>query len=530
MRFVRASTWRSEDKEGKRISKAPTVIEFVDLMAKFIGDKAANRAISEYLGDREIDEKGSLSEYEIPNLKRFTEKTMAASVGAPAARIIIENYLAARGSKMEDVFNIFGTVSLSRAASREQLSVLYDVANLINSGKTLDSILDSVLDLLYRQFRFDLCAIRIVDEEANLLRVRSYKGLDSDFLSHADREINLETCIGHTFINNKVVLANDSDCANMPSSVAIVRELKIKSFAHAPITVEGQPIGVLSSYSRFAKGIYTEEFIELYKNIAAQIGIAYRNSIQTVQLIEASEQQKQLKIAEDIQLDLLPKKMPEVDGLDIAGICVPAKQVGGDYYDFITSPHELDIVIADVSGHNIGAALLMASARTFIRAHSEQMFPPQTTLGTLNGFLYQDLSSSELFITMFYLRYELQKNNLIYASAGHNKPLVYRPSTDSFELLDAEGLILGILPEVDFEQKEIAVDSGDILVMYTDGIVEAQNQYEELFGMQRFQDLVRDHHKKSSNEIIDVTLDEIRIFQGRRHFNDDVTMVVIKTL
>jgi Na+/proline symporter/serine phosphatase RsbU (regulator of sigma subunit) len=528
MRFVRAATWKPEAKEKKRISKAPTVIEFVDLMAKFIGDKAANKAISEYLGDREIDEKGSLSEYEIPSLKRFTEKTLAASVGAPAARIIIENYLQARGSKMEDVFNIFGTVSLSRDASREQLSVLYEVANLINSGKSLDGILDSILDLLYRQFRFDLCAIRLLDKETNLLRVRSYKGLDSEFLSHADREVNMDTCIGNAFINNKVVLANDSDCADKPASIAIVRELKIKSFAHAPITVEGQPVGVLSSYSRYAKGIYTDEFIELYKNIAAQIGIAYRNSIQTAQLIEASEQQKQLKIAEDIQLDLLPKKMPEIEGLDISGICVPAKQVGGDYYDFIIHENDLDIVIADVSGHNIGAALLMASTRTFIQAHSQQMFPPRTTLETLNSFLYKDLSSSELFITMFYLRYELKKNNLIYANAGHNQPLIYRRKSDSFDLLDAEGMILGILPQVKFEEKKIAVESGDILVMYTDGIVEAQNKREELFGLERFKELIRDNSTKNSNEIINETLEETRLFQGRRHFNDDVTMVVVK--
>ncbi|MCA1796199.1 MAG: SpoIIE family protein phosphatase, partial [Geobacteraceae bacterium] len=475
MRFVRAATWKPETQENKRISKAPTVMEFVDLMAKFIGDKSANKAISEYLGEREIDEKGSLSEYEIPSL-----------------------------------------------------NVLYDVANLINSGKSLDGILDSILDLLYRQFRFDLCGIRIIDEESNLLRVRSYRGMDSEFLSRADREINMDTCIGNTFINNKVVLANDSDCADKPASIAIVRELKIKSFAHAPITVEGQPVGVLSSYSRYAKGIYTDEFIELYKNIAAQIGIAYRNATQTAQLIEASEQQKQLKIAEDIQLDLLPKKMPEIEGLDIRGICVPAKQVGGDYFDFITHENELDIVVADVSGHNIGAALLMASARTFIQAHNQQMFPPQTTLETLNSFLYKDLSSSELFITMFYLRYELQNNNLIYANAGHNQPLIYHPESDNFDELDAEGMILGILPQIEFEQKEIAVESGDILVMYTDGIVEAQDKSEELFGLERFKELIRDNHTKSSKGIIDITLEETRMFQGRRHFNDDVTMVVVK--
>ncbi|MBN2644105.1 MAG: SpoIIE family protein phosphatase [Desulfuromonadaceae bacterium] len=530
MRFISVATWDSSREKRKRISKAPTIIEFIDLMAKFIGEKQANKAISDYLGDREIDERGSLSEYEVPSLKLFTEKTLAASVGAPAARIIIENYLSARGSKMEDVFDIFGTVSLSRDASREQLSVLYEAANLISSGDELKTILDNILDLLYRQFRFDLCAIRILDEDHQILRVYSFKGIDSEFLSHADREVNLDTCIGTTFVTNKVVLANDSDCADKPVSMAIVRQHNIKSFAHAPITVEGQPIGVLSSYSRFAKGIYTDEFIELYKNVAAQIGIALRNAKQTTQLIAASEHEKELHIAESIQLGLLPKQMPQIHGLDISGICVPAKQVGGDYYDFFLHPKQqlLDMVIADVSGHNIGAALLMASARTFMQAHSQQTKSAPETLKILNHFLFSDLSHAELFITMFYLRYDLKRNALCYANAGHNQPLVYCPQTDSFELLDAEGLILGILEEVEFEERCITLKPGDIIVLYTDGIVEAQNSANELFGLERLKNTIRDHYKNSSQDIIDITMNAARMFQGRRHFQDDVTLIVLK--
>jgi phosphoserine phosphatase RsbU/P len=114
-------------------------MEFVDLMAKFIGEKQAHSSITEYLGDREIDERGSLSEYELPNLKRFTERTLAGSVGAAPARIIIENYLAARGSKMEDVFDIFGSVTISRTSSREQLGVLYESARIVSSGDELDN-------------------------------------------------------------------------------------------------------------------------------------------------------------------------------------------------------------------------------------------------------------------------------------------------------------------------------------------------------------------------------------------------------
>jgi len=528
LRFVEVSTWKPSTQNRTRISKAPTIMEFVDLMTKFIGEKQANTAIATYLGNREIDEKGSLSEFEIPNLKRFTEKTLAASVGAAAARIIIENYLSARGSKMEDIFNIFGTVSLSRDASREQLTVLYEAAHTISSGSDLDSIFDNILDLLYRQFRFDLCAIRIYNDQENTLDVRNFRGIDTDFLSHANREINEETCIGSTYIHNKVVLANDSDCVDKPVSMEIIRKEGIKSFAHAPITVEGQPIGVLSSYSRYAKGIYTDEFIELYKNLAAQIGIAWRNANQTTQLIEASEQEKELRIAESIQLGLLPDKMPELAQHDIAAICVPAKQIGGDYYDFIIQPSLLDIVIADVSGHNIGAALLMAEARTFIQARARQLPSATAILDALNRFLYDDLSKAELFITMFYLQYDFANHKITYANAGHNQPLILRCNERNFEELDTEGLILGIKTDVTFEERHCALNPGDILVMYTDGIVEAENNNEEMFGIDQLKNAILDNADRSAQEIIDQTMSLARMYQGRRHFNDDVTMVVLK--
>ena len=526
--FVQVSTWKPPAQTRTRISKAPTILEFVDLMTKFIGEKQANIAIAKYLGERKLDEKGSVSEYEIPNLKLFTEKTLAASVGAAAARIIIENYLSARGSKMEDIFNIFGTVSLSRDASREQLSVLYEAANAVSSGSDLNAIFDNILELLYHQFRFDLCAIRIYDAEVNKLIVRNHKGIDTEFLAHADREINEETCIGSAYIHNTVMLANDSDCADKPVSMAIIKREGIKSFAHAPITLEGQPIGVLSSYSHYSKGIYTDEFIELYKNLAAQIGIAWRNAKQTDKLIAASEQDKELRIAESIQLGLLPDKMPQIAGLDIAGICIPAKQVGGDYYDFIEQPASLDIVIADVSGHNVGAALLMAAARTFIQARARQIPSPTAVIDALNRFLYEDLSKAELFITLFYLTYDYDKQQISYGNAGHNHPLIYRKASKTFDELDAEGLILGIKKEVVFEERHCSIAAGDILILYTDGIVEAENNREELFGIKQLKNAIMENIDCSAQEIIDNTMSMARMFQGRRHFNDDVTIVVIK--
>jgi Na+/proline symporter/serine phosphatase RsbU (regulator of sigma subunit) len=515
----------------KRISKAPSIMEFVELMSKFIGEKNAHTAITEYLGDRTIDERGSLSEYELPSLKRFTERTLAGSVGAAPARIIIENYLATRGSKMEDVFDIFGTVTLSRTSSREQLGVLYEAARLVASGRGLNAILDDILTLQQQQFKFDLCVVRILDENTGTLTVRSQKGMSSEHLGRSERALTMETCIGEAFLTNSAVVVNDTEFMDKLESAQVIHREGIKSFAHAPITIEGEPIGVLSAFSRSIKGIFTGEFVELFTSLAGQVGVAWRNSEQTQHLIEAREQQKELEIAKTIQLGLLPTQVPAIPGIELAGICVPARQVGGDYYDFLERPDgTLDLVIADVSGHNIGAALLMAETRTFIQAQAQSRSIESTRdiMSALNEFFYADLTRTELFITMFYLRFDPVSRILDFSSAGHNLPYILRSKTNRCERLDAEGLILGINRNVSFEQNQTRLEPGDLLVLFTDGIVEAENDRGEFFGDDRVCQLLENLERETAQEIIDLILQQARLFTQVHSFNDDVSLVVMR--
>jgi len=515
--------------QRKRISRAPTILEFVDLMSKFIGEKQAHTAITEYLGDREIDEKGSVSEYEIPNLKRFTERTLAGSVGAAPARIIIENYLETRGSQMEDVFDIFGTVTLSRTASREQLSVLYEAARVAASGADIQTIFDNILELLQQQFKFDLCVIRIVDEGKMTLTVRSQKGMSSEHLGESERVLNMESYIGTTFLTNTVTVINDTDFLDKPATAQIIHREGILSLAHAPITIEGETIGVLSAFSKTAKGIFTNEFVELFKSLAGQIGVAWRNASQTEELISAKEHERELQIAKAIQLSLLPRTIPEIPGVSLAGTCVPARQVGGDYYDFLLQKDDtLDLVIADVSGHNIGAALIMAETRTFIQAKAKTLPNASTLMSSINAFLYQDLTASELFITMFYLKYQVSTRQIVYASAGHNPPLIWRGNSLVCEHLDADGLILGIKPEVTFEEKQTRLHPGDILLLYTDGITEAESRDGEFFGEERLCTILNENGHLNPQEIISTLLDQVRIFTGMQNFKDDVSLVIMK--
>ena len=452
-----------------RITKAPSIIEFVELMAKFIGEKQAHAAIAEYIGNREINAQGSLSEQELLKLKHFTELTLARSVGSAPARIIIENYLSARGSHMEDVFDIFGSVSISRSASREQLSVLYETARTIASGNDLKSILDEILEIFTDQFKFDLCVIRILDEERQTLTVRSQRGMSSKHFGESERNLSMDTFIGETFLTNQVSVVNDTDFMSKPKTAAIIHREGIRSLAHAPITIEGESIGVLSAFSRSAKGIFTDEFVELFTSLAGLVVVAWRNDEQTGRLIAAREQQRELAIAKNIQLGLLPASIPQIPAISLAGLCLPAKDVGGDYYDFLChDDNRLDLVIADVSGHNIGAALIMAETRSMIRSRSNQLVSPVELMTDLNQTLYDDLTRAELFITMFYMQFDPKTRLARFSSAGHSPPVYYQRSNRQCLLLDAEGLIIGVKRDFPYEQQEIILAEGDLLLLCGD--------------------------------------------------------------
>ena len=515
--------------EKTRITRAPSVIEFVDLMAKFIGEKPAHSAISDYLGNRDIDEKGSLSENELPKLKRFTELTLAGSVGAAPARIIVDNYLSARGSHMEDVFDLFGSINISRTASREQLSVLYDAARSVASGNDLQSILDDILKIFTEQFKFDLCVIRILDQDRQTLTVRSQSGMTSEHFGESERDLTTDTFIGETFLTNTLTVVNDSDFISKPQTAAIIRREKILSFAHAPIDVEGQPIGVISAFSRTAKGIFTSEFLELFSSLAGQVGVAFRNAEQTADLIAAKEQQRELEIAKNIQLSLLPTQIPEVAGIRLGGICIPAKEVGGDYYDYLCHDNGLlDLVIADVSGHNVGAALIMSEARTMIRSRSGKFSKPDELLRELNQFLYEDLTKAELFITLFYLQYQPGTRVVEYASAGHSPTLLWQAAQSQCLRLDPEGLIVGVKKDFIYEKDSYKLASGDVMVLYTDGLIEAENDNNELFGEKRLIDLLREYHHMHPQELINYIVDQVRLFTGHQNFKDDVSIIVLQ--
>jgi sigma-B regulation protein RsbU (phosphoserine phosphatase) len=247
---------------------------------------------------------------------------------------------------------------------------------------------------------------------------------------------------------------------------------------------------------------------------------------------KAEESRRELEIAKQIQLSLLPGAPLRLAGAEIAGLCVPASHVGGDYFDFFQNSDAIDLVIADVSGHSVGAALIMTEVRSTLRAEARKRTGAPVgvaqVLRDLNELLYDDLNKAELFITMFHLKFLPETRNLTYANAGHNWALLLRASDVVCAPLDANGLVIGVLRGVDFEERTLQLSIGDKLLLYTDGITEAQNQSGEFFGLDRLCGSFTAHRALAPEALVNRLLAQVRDFCGAAPLRDDIAMVIMQ--
>ena len=235
----------------------------------------------------------------------------------------------------------------------------------------------------------------------------------------------------------------------------------------------------------------------------------------------------ELRIASDIQRSFLPEKVPPVRGFDLAATSISAMEVGGDFYDFIPGNERMGMVIADVSGKSIPAALFMALSRTIVRANATHHEKGTEVLQDANDMISAD-SHSGMFVTLFYGVLDEQTKSLVYANAGHPPPLLMRKGEDRFRALEVTGIALGVVEGMKYEERQIDLLPGDILVLYTDGVNEAINDREEQYGLARLCRTVRGSRDLSAQGILDAILKDIALFAGDQAQFDDITMIVLK--
>jgi len=248
---------------------------------------------------------------------------------------------------------------------------------------------------------------------------------------------------------------------------------------------------------------------------------------------DLTEQKKALQLAGKVQRNLIPAGAPVIEGLDIAGRSDPCQEVGGDYFDFLYGPEypagTLRVVVGDVSGHGVDAALLMTTARAFIRMRATQPAAPVQVVSLTNRDLVLDMGDSGNFMTLFYMEIDPRGRTARWVRAGHEPALLYCPVRNQFEELTGNGAPLGVDPDFGFTEQALpALHPGTILALGTDGIWEARDPEGRFFGKQRFRDVIRRQAAGSAQDMLAAVFDEVDRFCRGMPSQDDITLVVVK--
>jgi sigma-B regulation protein RsbU (phosphoserine phosphatase) len=250
-------------------------------------------------------------------------------------------------------------------------------------------------------------------------------------------------------------------------------------------------------------------------------------------LQERERMKHSLELAMEVQQKLLPRQAPRWRGLDLAGISHYCDETGGDYYDYLPLRHQgngsLGIVVGDVSDHGVPSALLMTTARAFMRFRTSLPGGIDQMVSDVNRQLAADIEDGGQFMTLFFLHVDTAGRTLEWVRAGHDPALLYDPGEDDFIELKGKGIPLGIDDRFAYQvNRRKGLSAGQVIVLSTDGVWEAHNREGEIFGKQRFQDLVREHAHRKAAAIVDAVVQGVRAFQGGIRAEDDITLVVVK--
>lgn len=283
-------------------------------------------------------------------------------------------------------------------------------------------------------------------------------------------------------------------------------------------------------YLRGDKSYKTFEKLKLIENMMSYAVLPFENSLLYENLAEQERMKQELEIARSVQISLLPKTVPEIENIDIHGLCIPAKEVGGDYYDIIKlDNNKYGFVIADVSGKGTSAAFYMAEIKGMINTLSHIYSSPMKLLQVLNKRLFGTIDK-KMFATMIYGVLDVKSNEFTFARAGHNS-LVYKNTKGISSFLPkgiGVGLEKGTIFNREIEELSVPLRKNDVIFFYTDGISEAMNVKREEFGEDRVHTILSGLNDVSSKSICEIFLNEVRKFAGNAEQNDDLTMIVIK--
>jgi serine phosphatase RsbU (regulator of sigma subunit) len=334
-----------------------------------------------------------------------------------------------------------------------------------------------------------------------------YAVIVSDFMMPGMNGIELLSRVKKS--NPDTVRMMLTGAADMPTAIRAVNEGSIFQFHPKPCPADTLCQAIQTAIAEYRKVVSEQMQLKNFKSSLAQ--------------------------ASAVQQKLMPKSDPRVEGFDIAGRSIWCDETGGDYYDFlypaVNGHKRIGIVVGDVTDHGISSALLMTTARAFLRERVQT--PPSqcsAIISDVNKRLVRDVEELNLFMTMFYGEIDINEKMIRWVKAGHEPAILYTPQTDSYELLAGEGLPLGVMEDAVYKESEKKINAGQIILIGTDGIKEAVDTHGEMFGNGRLLNVIRDYADQPAREILERVFESLNDFRQPLEPDDDETLVVIKAL
>ncbi len=414
---------------------------------------------------------------------------------------------------------------LYRKARKETIEkeILLDVDRLISSSLNLDEVLELILGSLKRLVKYDAAAIFLIDKEKREVGEIKTRGFDPAI--EPDLILKLgQGLVGWVAVNRQPVIVPDVE--KDPRYIEARHETK--SEIVAPIITDQRTIGVFNLESDRVNS-YDYGDLNLLTAFASHCAVAIERTRLHEEILIKKKLEEELLIARKIQQSFLPSKNPKLLRFDISGINIPSEQVGGDYYDFIPIiEDQIGIVIGDVSGKGIPAALIMASFRASLKAEIRNNYAIGTIFFKVNNLLYESIER-ENYVTAVYGVLDIKNRVFTFSNAGHNPPILRRKE-GTIEYLTEGGVALGILQNHDYKEMVLGLNAGDLILFYTDGVTEAKNEAGEEFGTKRLEKILLENYALKARQIQDKIYQEIKEFTQDKPGQDDFTMIVIKVL
>jgi len=403
---------------------------------------------------------------------------------------------------------------------------IYQLSTLAAGKSSLQEVLDKLAEAAVKITDVKACSIRLLDEEAGDLKMRSTYGLSEQYRNKGVVSKN-DPVVKAAFAGQAMVLDDMRVDGRVRYKEAIIKEGLISQLTVA-MQFRGKPIGVLRLYSPTPKR-FDEDAIGLARAVASQCAVAITNARLYAEAIEGARIAEQIRLAGVIQRRMIPEKAPQIPSLDIAATYIPCFDVGGDLYDFIQIGQDrIAVAIADVIGKGIPAAIMMSMFRGAVRAYAETGCGHEAIheiINKLNKTACADCRDGE-FVSLFYAIINVEDKTLTYCNCGHEPTTLIRE--EAITNLEKGGLVLGVKRDAQYEIETIKLKVGDCLLFYTDGLIDAANFDGQLWGRERMLNAAKKFSTASAEQMVKNILADRRRFVGLARQTDDTSIIVAK--